>query len=88
VLVLDEPTSQLDAESERLVQQAVENVTRQDTQKRITFVIAHRLSTVQNADRILVLEEGRLVESGTHNELLSKKGLYSSLFKTQFQLVG
>lgn len=88
ILVLDEPTSQLDAESERLVQQAVENVTRRDAQKRITFVIAHRLSTVQNADMILVLEEGRLVERGNHNELLSKKGLYSTLFKTQFQLVG
>jgi subfamily B ATP-binding cassette protein MsbA len=88
ILILDEPTSQLDATSERLVQQAIENVTRLDTQKRITFVIAHRLSTVQNADRILVLDKGRLVEQGSHTELLARGGIYSTLFRTQFQLVG
>lgn len=80
VLLLDEATSALDAENERAVQQALEVVMRDRT----TLVIAHRLATVQQADRILVMEEGRVVESGTHTELVAKGGLYGRLAALQF----
>jgi len=80
ILLLDEATSALDTESERLVQQALERLMRDRT----VLVIAHRLSTVQHADRIVVLEEGRVVGSGTHRELLGQEGLYRRLYDLQF----
>ena len=79
VLLLDEATSALDAENERLVQQALEAA----SQGRTTLVVAHRLSTVQRADRIIVLDNGQMVEEGTHTALMSKQGLYANLVQTQ-----
>ena len=81
ILVLDEATSALDSESEALVQEAVERLLR----NRTTFVIAHRLSTVQEADRILVLDRGRIEDEGTHDELLARDGLYQRLYRMQFR---
>jgi len=83
ILILDEATAHLDARSEALIQEALERV----MAERTSFVIAHRLSTVLAADRILVLDEGRLVEQGTHSELLDRGGLYSRLYDTQFEAV-
>ena len=80
VLVLDEATSALDTESERHVQAALEALMR----GRTTIVIAHRLSTVENANRIVVLERGRVAETGTHRELLSRGGIYDKLYRIQF----
>jgi ATP-binding cassette, subfamily B, bacterial MsbA len=80
VLILDEATSALDAESELLVQQALNNLVR----NRTTLVIAHRLSTVRRADKIVVMEKGRIIEMGTHTELLSKDGQYRKLYELQF----
>ena len=80
ILILDEPTSALDARSEHLLQAALDNLLR----GRTTFVIAHRLATVQRADRILVLDGGRIVQEGTHTELLRTHGLYRELFELQF----
>jgi len=76
ILLLDEATSALDGESERLVQEALEQLMK----GRTTFVIAHRLTTIQRADRILVFNKGRLVETGTHAELMDQKGLYQYLY--------
>ena len=80
ILLLDEATSALDTESERLVQDALAKFTR----NRTTLVIAHRLSTVQNADIICVMEEGRIIESGSHAELFAKGGSYANLCRQQF----
>ena len=77
VLILDEATSALDNESEKLVQESLEKL----AHGRTTFTIAHRLTTVRNADRILVLTEDGIAESGTHDELIQKGGIYSELYK-------
>ena len=82
ILVLDEATSSLDTESELAVQRALENLMR----GRTTFVIAHRLSTVRNADRIIVISQGRIVEEGNHERLLELNGEYRRLYDIQFQV--
>jgi subfamily B ATP-binding cassette protein MsbA len=81
VLVLDEATSNLDNESERLIEDALEQL----LVNRTTLIIAHRLSTVRRADRLLVLDHGRIVEEGTHSALLEQDGLYARLYKRQFR---
>lgn len=80
VLILDEATSALDAESERLVQRALANL----MQNKTSVVIAHRLSTIRRADKIVVMEKGRVVETGTHSELLERSGTYKRLYELQF----
>ena len=81
VLILDEATSALDTASERLVQQALQRL----MAGRTTLIIAHRLSTIEHADQVLVLEQGRLVEQGTHAQLLARGGLYAHLHRMQFR---
>ncbi len=80
ILILDEATSAIDSESERLIQIALSNLMK----NRTTLIIAHRLSTVRNADKILVIDKGKLVEVGTHRELLRKNGVYKRLYDLQF----
>jgi subfamily B ATP-binding cassette protein MsbA len=81
ILILDEATSALDSESERLVQEALEKLMR----GRTTLVIAHRLSTIERADRIVVMDAGRIVEQGSHEALLAAGGLYARLHALQFK---
>ncbi len=82
ILLLDEPTAALDSESEREVQSALDAL----RQGRTTIVVAHRLQTIIGADRIYVIEDGRAVESGSHDELIAKDGAYRSFFAAQFGL--
>jgi len=80
ILILDEATSALDSESERQVQDALERL----MAGRTTLVIAHRLSTIEHADRIVVLEHGKVIENGSHEELIKQDGLYANLHRIQF----
>jgi subfamily B ATP-binding cassette protein MsbA len=81
ILILDEATSALDTESEKMVQRAIEVLMKDRT----ALVIAHRLSTVQNADKIIVLEKGEIIEVGSHTDLYNKGGLYRRLYDIQFE---
>ncbi len=82
ILILDEATSNLDTESEALIQQSLTELMK----GRTTFVIAHRLSTIRKADQILVIEQGKIEEQGTHDELIEKKGRYHQLFTYQARI--
>ncbi|MEM7242767.1 MAG: ABC transporter ATP-binding protein, partial [Pseudomonadota bacterium] len=81
ILLLDEPTSALDAQSEAQIRTALDTL----SENRTTLVIAHRLSTILHSDQIIVLDQGRVVETGKHDELLNQKGLYADLFNLQFE---
>ena len=81
-LILDEATSALDTKSERLVQNALDNLMK----NRTVLVIAHRLSTVKNADQIIVMDEGKIIETGSHNQLYDKEGMYYNLYNVQFEI--
>ena len=81
VLILDEATANIDTVTEALIQDALVRLLK----GRTAIVIAHRLNTVRNADWVFVLDQGRVVEQGTHNDLLTKKGLYSDLYERQFR---
>ena len=81
ILILDEATASVDTATEKLIQKAIDRV----IQNRTTIIIAHRLSTVRNADKIVVLDKGVVAETGTHDELVEKDGLYAKLCKIQFE---
>ena len=78
-MILDEATSSIDTKTEILVQQGIEELLKQRT----SFVVAHRLSTIRNADRIFVIDDGGILESGSHDELMRKKGEYYTLYSAQ-----
>ena len=80
VLILDEATSSVDIQTENLIKHSINKL----TEGRTSIIIAHRIATIQNADKILVLDQGRIVESGTHSDLLKQKGYYNRLFELQF----
>ena len=82
MLILDEATSSIDTRTERQIQQAFDQI----MQERTTFVVAHRLSTIQKADQILVMNNGQVIEQGNHDKLLEKKGFYHQLYYSQFDL--
>jgi ABC-type multidrug transport system fused ATPase/permease subunit len=81
-LILDEATSSLDAESESMIQKAMQNILGRQT----TLIVTHKLSTISAADQILVMEEGRIAECGTHKELLENRGIYEKLFSIQVRV--
>lgn len=81
VLILDEATSSVDTETERHIQEALKTLFKDRT----SIVIAHRLSTIEHADKIIVIDDGRIIEQGTHEELLNSKGMYYELYQKQFQ---
>jgi ATP-binding cassette subfamily B protein len=81
ILILDEATSSVDIQTEQIIQAALAKLLK----GRTSFVIAHRLSTITSADRIIVIHDGRIVEQGTHTELLAKQGMYFELYRTGFQ---
>ena len=83
MLILDEATSSVDTRTEIQIQQAMDKL----TQGRTSFIIAHRLSTIKNADLILVMKDGDIIESGTHENLLSQGGFYADLYNSQFEQV-
>ena len=83
MLILDEATSSIDTRTETLIQQAFDQL----MQGRTSFIVAHRLSTIRSADQILVMRDGRIIEQGTHEELLEKKGFYTQLYSAQFAKV-
>ncbi|HLM59953.1 MAG TPA: ATP-binding cassette domain-containing protein, partial [Pyrinomonadaceae bacterium] len=80
ILILDEPTSALDAQTEEMLLEALDRLMK----GRTTFIIAHRLSTIRKANRILVIENGEIVEQGNHDQLIARKGLFASLYEIQF----
>ena len=82
MLILDEATSSIDTRTELQIQEAFDTM----MEGRTTFIVAHRLSTIKNADIILVMDKGRILEQGTHQELLRKKGYYYNLYNSQFNL--
>ena len=81
IFVLDEATSSIDTETEQLIQRAITQVLK----GRTSFIVAHRLSTIRNAHRILVISDGKIVEMGTHSQLIRRKGQYYNLYTTQFR---
>src|SRR5690606_40605007 len=81
ILILDEATSSVDTRTERIIQAAFEKL----LEGRTSFVIAHRLSTIRNADQVLMLRDGEIIERGTHDELLARRGAYYDLYMSQFR---